>query len=107
MHSKNVRLLASEMYQMLARYHTIDGQYRETKEFKRLFKVVVFEALKHTTTEEAAPIIHQCLKDTFVEPVTKVGIYKHLRYVVLPALWKDHVKVERKNKKVRLSCNGA
>ena len=34
---------AFEMYKMLSRYHSIDGRYRETKEFKRLFKVAVYE----------------------------------------------------------------
>ena len=34
---------AFEMYKMLSRYHSIDGRYRETKEFKRLFKVAIYE----------------------------------------------------------------
>ena len=55
--------LAFEMYKMFSRYHNIDGRYRETKEFKRFFKVAIYEILKNN--EHAAPIIHQALRYIF------------------------------------------
>ena len=84
--------LAFEFYMMLSRYHNIDGRYCETKEFKKLFKIAIYEVLQNN--ENAAPIIHQCLKDIFLEPFTRVGIYKQIRYILLPALWKDHRAIE-------------
>ena len=71
---KKMGRLAFEFYMMLSRYHNIDGRYRETKEFKKLFKIAIYEVLQNN--ENAAPIIHQCLKDIFLEPFTRVGIYK-------------------------------
>ena len=64
---------------MLSRYHNIDGRYRETKKFKKLFKIAIYEILQNN--ENAAPIIHQCLKDIFLEPFTRVGIYKQSEIV--------------------------
>ena len=84
-------------YMMLSRYHNIDGRYRETKKFKELFKIAIYEILQNN--ENAAPIIHQCLKDIFLEPFTRVGIYKDIRYKILPILWKDHRAIERKKQR--------
>ena len=30
---------------------------------------------------------------------TRVGVYKQIRYVLLPALWKDNMAIERKKQK--------
>lgn len=72
------KLLALEMAMMLTKYHYIDGRYCETRKFKRLFKVVLYEVLKHKTNKEAGPIIHQALKNIFLEPFTRVGVYKQM-----------------------------
>ena len=90
---------------MLSRYHNIDGRYRETKKFKKLFKIAIYEILQNN--ENAAPIIHQCLKDIFLEPFTRVGIYKQIRYILFPALWKDHRAIEcAKQKKIKFFSRG-
>ena len=81
-----------EFYKMLSRYHNIDGRYRETKKFKELYKIAIYEILQNN--ENATPIIHQYLKDKFLEPFTRVGIYKQIRYILLPILWKDHWAIE-------------
>ena len=94
---KKMEWLAFEFYVMLSRYHNIDGRYRETKKFKELFKIAIYEILQNN--EHAAPIIHQCLKDTFLEPFTRVGIYKQIQYILLPALWKDHRTIEPKKQR--------
>ena len=62
--------LSFEYYKMLSQHHNIDGRYRETKKFKKLFKIATYEILQNN--ENAAPIIHQCLKDIFLEPFTRV-----------------------------------
>ena len=41
-------------------------------------------------------IFHQCLKDIFLESFIRFGVYKQIRYQILPALWKDHRAIERK-----------
>ena len=92
--NRTVERLAFEFYMMLSRYHSIDGRYRETRGFRKLFKIAIYEILQNN--EDAAPIIHQCLKDIFLEPFTRVGIYKQIGYILLPALWKDHRAIERK-----------
>ena len=89
--------LSFEFYMMLSRYHNIDGRYHETKKFKELFKNAIYEALQNN--ESAASIIHQCLKDIFLEPFTRVGIYKQIQYEILPILWKDHHAIERKKQR--------
>ena len=70
--NRTVERLVFEFYKMLSRYHNIDGRYRETKEFKKLFKIAIYEILQNN--ENTAPIIHQCLKDIILEPFTRVGI---------------------------------
>ena len=102
--NRAVERLAFEFYMMLSRYHNNDGRYRETKKFKKLFKIAIYEILKNN--ENAAPIIHQCLKDIFLEPFTRVGIYKQIRYILLPALWKDHRTIEpKKQRKLTFLAN--
>ena len=56
----------------------------------------ILNVLKHNTTKDAAPIIHQTLKDICVMKFTRTGFYKQIRYVLLPALWKDHMAIEQK-----------
>ena len=89
--------LAFEFYMMLSRYHNIDGRYRETKKFKELFKNAIYEIVQNN--EDSAPIIHQCLKDIFLESFTRVGIYKDIRHRILAILWKDHRAIERKKQR--------
>ena len=89
--------LSFEFYMMLSRYHNIDGRYRETKKFKELFKNAIYEILQNN--ENAAPIIHQCLKDIFLKPFTRVGIYKQIRCEILLVLWKNHRMIERKKQR--------
>ena len=55
-HKEIKQRLAYELFKMLSRYHNIDGRYCKTREFKRLFKVAIYEVLKNR--EDAAPIIH-------------------------------------------------
>ena len=103
--TRTVERLSFEFYMMLSRCHNIDERYRETKEFKKLFKIAIYEILQNN--ENAAPIIHQCLKDIFLEPFTRVGIYKQIRYILLPVLWKDHRMIERKKqRKLTFLANG-
>ena len=90
--------LAFGFYMMLSRYQNIDGRCRETKKFKELFKIAIYEKVLQNN-ENSAPIIHQCLKDIFLESFTRVGIYKQIRYILLPILWKDHKAVERKKQR--------
>ena len=98
-HKEIKQRLAYELFKMLSRYHNIDSRYHETREFKRLFKVAIYEVLKNNVTKDVAPIIPQALKDTFLELFTRVGVHKQIRYALLPALWKDNMAIERKNKK--------
>lgn len=98
-HNEIRQRLNYELFKMLLRYHHVDGRYCETEEFRRLFKVATYEISKNNTDKDVALIIHQCLKYIFLEPFTRVGVYKHLRYVVLPVLWKDHVAIERRKQR--------
>lgn len=95
-----VGLLAFEMFKMLSRYHNIDGRHREAKEFKKLFKIVIFEELKNTSNKNAIRHVKLLIYIyIYIEPFTRIGTYKQLRYVVLPALQKDYVRIEREKQK--------
>ena len=74
--NRTVEWLSFEFYKMLSRYHNIDGRYRETKEFKKLFKIAIYEILQNN--ENAAPIIHQCLLELVY--TNKYGIFYYLLF---------------------------
>lgn len=59
----------------------------------------IHEICKQNATKEVAPIIHQFLKIIFFESFTRVGVHKQIRYVLLPALWRDHMAIERQKQK--------
>ena len=45
-------------------------------------------------------MIHQILKSfIFEKPEHRRGVYKQIRYEILPVLWKDHKAIERKKQR--------
>ena len=74
--------------------------YRESKYFKEAVLYLVFNLCELNSTNMLGNIIHEFLKTSFFkEPEHRRGVYKQIRYVVLPVLWKDHKAIERKKQR--------
>ena len=77
--------------------------YRESKHFKESVLYLIFNLCESNPTNMLGNIIHGFLKTSFFkEPEHRRGVYKQIRYVVLPVLWKDHKAIER-NKQRKLT----
>ena len=96
-----------EFYNNLLYTH-INGQYVETKYFKEAVQRLVFNICELNPTNKVGPMVHEFLKLTFFEkPEYRKGVYKQIRYQILPVLWKNHKAIERKKqKKLTLLANG-
>ena len=82
----------------------IDGCYRETKNFKEAILNLVFNICELNPTNKVGNIIYEFLKTFFFEKQEyRQGVYKEIRYNILPALWKDHRAIERKKQR-KLTC---
>ena len=74
-----------------------DGRYIETKYFKEAVQHLVFNICELNTTNKVGCVVHNFLKlPFFEEPEYRKGVYKQIRYQILPALWKNHKAIERK-----------
>ena len=74
--------------------------YRETKGFNEAVLDFVFSICELNPTDKIGPIIHEFLKKWFFKkPEHRRCVYKHIRYVVLPMLWKNHRTIERQKQK--------
>ena len=78
----------------------IDGRYIETKYFKKAVLCLVFNICELNLTNKVGNMIHGFLKLPFFEkPEYRQGVYKEVRFKILPVLWKNHRAVERKKQK--------
>ena len=78
----------------------LGNDYRESKYFKEALLSWIFNICEINPTNMVASIVHTILKSFFFEgPDQRRGIYKQIRYILLPVLWKDHRAIERKKKK--------
>ena len=71
--------------------------YRESIYFKEAVFYLIFSLCELNPTNKVGCVVHEFLKLPFFEkPGHRRGVYKQIRYVVLPVLWKDHRAIERK-----------
>ena len=74
--------------------------YRESKYFKETVLYLIFNICELNPTNKLGNIIHEFLKTPFFEkPEHRRGVYKQIRYILLPILWKDHRAIERKKQR--------
>ena len=74
--------------------------YRESKHFKAAVLYLIFNLCELNPKNMLGNIIHGFLKTSFFKkPEHRRGVYKQIRHVVLPVLWKDHKAIERKKQK--------
>ena len=74
--------------------------YRESKYFKEAVLYLIFNLCELNSTNMLGNIIYEFLKTSFFkEPEHRRGIYKQIRYRVLPVLWRDHRAIERKKQR--------
>ena len=73
--------------------------YRESKYFKEAVLYLIFNLCELNPTNMLGNIIHEFLKTFFEKPEYRKGIYKDIRYKILPVLWVDHRAIERKKQK--------
>ena len=68
----------------------IDNSYRESKYFKEAVLYLVFNMWELNPTNKVGNVIHKFLKTVFFEkPEHRRGIYRQIRYEILPVLWKS------------------
>ena len=68
----------------------IDGCYREQKHFKEAILYLIFNIVELNPTDKVGSMIHNLLKSFFFEkPEYRSGVYKLIRYEILPILWKN------------------
>ena len=78
----------------------IGRSYRESKYFKEAVLHLVYNMCELNPTNKIGNVIHEFLKTAFFEkPEYRQGVYKDIRYKILPVLWKDHRAIERKKQR--------
>ena len=97
---------AGLMKEVLSEFHIntlwedIDGRYRESKHFKKAVMGLVTNICELNPTNKVGNVIHEFLKiPVFGKPDYRQGVYKQIRYEILPVLWKNHRAVEREKQK--------
>ena len=82
-------------------WYQIDGGYFEQKYFQEALLSYIFSICELNPTNKVASMIHVILKSfLFEKPDQRRGIYKQIRYRLLPVLWKDHRAIEKKKQKI-------
>ena len=74
--------------------------YSESKYFKEAVLHFIFNLCERNPTDKVAGVVHGVLKSfLFKEPDQRRGVYKPVRYKILPVLWKNHRAIEKKKQK--------
>ena len=82
----------------------VTGRYRETKYFKEAILYLVFNIVEVNPTNKVGNMIHKFLKTFFFKKQEyRRGVYKEIRYNILPVLWENHRAIERKKQR-KLTC---
>ena len=78
----------------------IDGRYREQKHFQEAILFYIFNIVELNPTNKVASMVHTILKWYFFEkPEYRRGVYRQIRYEILPVLLKNHRMLERKKRR--------
>ena len=81
-------------------WYQIGDCYFEQKYFQESLLSYIFNICELNPTDKVASMVHVILKSfLFERPDQRRGIYKPIRYILLPVLWKDHRAIERKKQK--------
>ena len=83
-------------------WYQVDGRYFEQKlkYFQESLLFYIFNLCELNPTNKVASIVHVILKSfLFGKPDQRCGVYKQIRYRLLPVLWRDHRAIERKKQK--------
>ena len=81
-------------------WYQIDGCYFEQKGFQESLLFYLFNLVELNPTNKVASMVHQILKSfIFEKPEHRRGVYKPIRYKILPVLWKDHRAIEKKKQR--------
>ena len=88
-------------------WYQVDGRYFEQIGFKEALLFYIFNLVGLNPTNKVAIMVHQILKSfIFKRPEHRCGVYKQIRYKILPALWRDHRSIERaKQEKLTFLAN--
>ena len=81
-------------------YIIFRGQYNESKYFKKAVQRLIYNICILNSTNDVGHIVHEFLKSRlFGKPEYKKGVYKEIKYKILPVLWKNRKAIERKKQK--------
>ena len=76
--------------------YQITGRYFEQKAFQGALLSYIFNICELNPTHKVASMVHVILRSfLFEKPDQRLGVYKPIRYIILPVLWKDHRAIER------------
>ena len=82
---------------------SIHSCYKETRMFKKAVLRLVINICESNPTYKAGYIIHQVLENLFIDDwLERAGVYKTIKYVILPVLLKNH-KTMKRQKQLRLT----
>ena len=100
---KHSRSLFNKAYKEFGRnflWTQLTGHYRETKYFKEAILKLLFNMCELNPTNKVGNVMHEFLKTNFFEKQEyQQGVYKQIRYEILPIVWKNHRAIERKKQK--------
>ena len=72
-------------------WYQVNDRYFEQKCFQEALLSYIFSICELNPTNKVAPIVHGILKSSFFkEADQRRGVYKPIRYRLLPVLWNDH-----------------
>ena len=81
-------------------WYQVTGRYFEQKAFQEALLFYIFSLCELNPTHKVAYIVHGITKSfLFKKPDQRLGVYKPIRYILLPVLWKNHRAIERKKQK--------
>ena len=79
-------------------WYQVDGRYFEQKYFQESLLFYIFNICELNPTNKVASMVHHILKSFILEkPEHRRGIYKQIRYKILPVLWYDRRAIEGRN----------
>ena len=81
-------------------WYQVTDRYFEQKAFQEALLFYIFNLCELNPTNKVPLIVNDITKSfLFKEPDQRLGVYKPIRYIILPVLFRDHRVVERKKQK--------
>ena len=81
-------------------WYQVTGRYFEQKAFQEALLFYIFNLCELNPTDKVAHVVSGITKSfLFRKSDQRLGVYKPIRYTLLPVLWRNHRAIERKKQK--------